>query len=171
MCLGGVGGLGGRRKSVSQRAPKHTTHTHTGVFVFESPQLGSCTYRCTYINLVVRTFLFFLFSFLREHKKHANGYKRTKIKKAVFYALKKHLRGKKSLIHLFAFLCFLCFCLVAFLCFLCLFLLFVLFVSAKSFRKKKEFKIALMTSFTLLLKIEIISQNLFFFTHIKFRSK
>ena len=122
---GGVGGLGARRKSVSQRAPKHTTHTHTGVFVFESPQLGSCTYRCTYINLVVRTFLFFLFSFLREHKKHANGYKRTKIKKAVFYALKKHLRGKKLLIHLFAFLCFCAFAWLrfcafcAFFCFLC----------------------------------------------------
>ena len=35
-----------------------------------------------------------------------------------FYALKKHLRGGKSLIHLFVFLCFLCaFC--AFCAFLC----------------------------------------------------
>ena len=59
-----------------------------------------------------------------------------------FYAHKKHLRGRKSLVHLFASLCFLCF-----------FVLFVLFGLAKSFRKKiKRFKIALITSFTLLLK-------------------
>ena len=38
-----------------------------------------------------------------------------KQKRQRFYALKKHLRGKKSLIHLFAFLCFLC----AFYAFLC----------------------------------------------------
>ena len=57
-----------------------------------------------------------------------------------FYALKKHLRGKKSLIRLFTFLCFLCF--LFFLCFWCV---------QKIFLKKKEFKTALMTSFTLLL--------------------
>ena len=41
-----------------------------------------------------------------------------KQKRQRFYALKKHLRGRKSLIRLFAFLCFLCaFC--AFCAFLC----------------------------------------------------
>ena len=49
------------------------------------------------------------------HRKHKNAHKRTKTKKAALNELKKHLRGKKSPIRLFAFLCFLCaFC--AFLC-------------------------------------------------------
>ena len=42
------------------------------------------------------------------HKKHKNARKRTKTKKAVLNALKKHLRGRKLFIRLFAFLCFLC---------------------------------------------------------------
>ena len=49
------------------------------------------------------------------HEKHKNAYKWTKTKKAALNALKKHLRGRNSLVHLYAFLCFLCaFC--AFLC-------------------------------------------------------
>ena len=55
------------------------------------------------------------FYFLNTHWKHKNVHKRTKTKKAVLNAFKNHLRGKKSLVPLFAFLCFLCaFC--AFLC-------------------------------------------------------
>ena len=67
-----------------------------------------------------------------------NRLQRTKIKNE----LKKHLWGKKSLIRLVAFLCF---CLGVFV-------LLVLLVRVKSFCKKnKEFKTALITSFTLLL--------------------
>ena len=49
----------------------------------------------------------------RTHKS-TNAHKRTKIKKAAFYALKKHLRGKKSysLICVFVLFMLLCFCLV-----------------------------------------------------------
>ena len=47
--------------------------------------------------------------------KHKNIHKRTKTKKAVLNALKKHLRRRKPFIRLFAFLCFLC-ALCAFLC-------------------------------------------------------
>ena len=99
--------------------------------------------------------------------KHKNAHKRTKIKKTAFYALKKHLSGKKSFICLFVFLCFLCFVLllVESLCFLCfllgcvfvflvllvLLVLSVLLVHQNLFIKKKEFKTALITSFTLLL--------------------
>ena len=52
-------------------------------------------------------FYFFTKRF-HTHKKHKNAYKRTKTKKAVLNALKKHLRGRKLLVRLFAFLCFLC---------------------------------------------------------------
>ena len=62
--------------------------------------------------------------------------------------LKKYLRGKKSLIRLFAFSCFLCFCLVAFLCFWCFWCVHNLF--AKNKKQNKEFKTPLITSFTLL---------------------
>ena len=58
----------------------------------------------------------------RKHKKYKNAKKQTKTK--------KHLRGRKSLV-----------------------CVFVLFVRSKSFRKKiKKFEIALIASFTLLLK-------------------
>ena len=99
--------------------------------------------------------------------KHKNAHKRTKIKKTAFYALKKHLSGKKSFICLFVFLCFLCFVLllgwvfVLFVLFawlrLCVFgafgafSAFGAFGASKSFHKKKEFKTTLITSFTLLL--------------------
>ena len=63
------------------------------------------------------------FYFLNERfyilEKHNNTYKRTKTKKTVLNALKNtHLRGRKSLVRLYAFLCFLC----AFLYFFVLFL-------------------------------------------------
>ena len=57
--------------------------------------------------------------------KHKNAYKQTKAKKRYFYAHKNHLKGKKSLIRLFAFLYF--------LCFLVLLVLLVLFVALNSF--------------------------------------
>ena len=65
--------------------------------------------------------------------RHKNALSEQKQKRQCSSAHKKHLREKKSLIRLFAFLCF---CLRV-LCFLCFFVLLVLFVRAKSFRKKK----------------------------------
>ena len=69
------------------------------------------------VNEVIRAVLNSLYFFtkrFRTHQKHKSintqsskstkRYKRTKIQNA----LKKHLRGRKSLICLFAFLCFLC---------------------------------------------------------------
>ena len=96
-------------------------------------------------SLVIKTVLAFLFSFLQKDftntKKHKSTkrYKQTKIKNA----LKKHLKGKKSLTCLFAFCAFAWLCLCA----------FVLLVRGKSFCKK-EFKTSLITSFTLLLEYE-----------------
>ena len=55
--------------------------------------------------------VFFSFFFTKRfhlRKKHKNALKQTKTKKAVLNALKKHLRGRKSLVCPFAFLCFLC---------------------------------------------------------------
>ena len=65
------------------------------------------------------------------HKKAQSAYKRTKIKKAAFYAL-KNIYGKKSLIRVFVLLMLLVLLLG------CVFVLFVLFVRVKSFRKKKR---------------------------------
>ena len=98
------------------------------------------------VNEVIREILNFFIYFCYERISHAqNAYRQTKIKKAAFYALKEHLRGKKALIRLFAFLCFLCtFCtfFVPFVLLLgCIFALFaffeffVFFVHVKSFRK------------------------------------
>ena len=102
------------------------------------------------INEVIRAILNFFIQKLHNHKKAQNAYKQIKIKNAP----KKHLRGKQSLICLFAFLCvcpsvfvpFSAFCAFnAFQCFL---------VRVKSFRKKnKDFKIAVITSFILLLEL------------------
>ena len=92
------------------------------------------------VNEVIRAVLdFYLFIYCSKrfytHKKHKTHMSEQKQKRQRFYALKKHLRERKSLIRLFAFLCFLyflcfwcflcfmCFCFVAslhFLCFLCL---------------------------------------------------
>ena len=53
------------------------------------------------------------------HTKSTKSYVREqKQKRQHFYVLKKHLRGKKLLIRLFAFLCFLC-AFYAFCAFLC----------------------------------------------------
>ena len=86
------------------------------------------------------TFLFFLFSFLRAHKKHRNANKRisdfflTDVFKRIFY-----------------FCSLVAFCAFAWLRF-CAFVLLVLLVRAKSFCKKnKGFETALITSFILLL--------------------
>ena len=80
--------------------------------------------------------------------------RRTKIKNVH----KKNLRGKKSLICLFAFLCF---CLVASFVLL---VILVHLVRAKSFCKKnKEFKTTLITSFTLLLKLQACNTSMNFF--------
>ena len=65
------------------------------------------------------------------HKKAQSAYKRIKIKKAAFYAL-KNIYGKKSLIRVFVLLMLLVLLLG------CVFVLFVLFVRVKSFRKKKK---------------------------------
>ena len=62
------------------------------------------------------------------HKKAQSAYKRIKIKKAAFYAL-KNIYGKKSLIRVFVLLMLLV---------LLLGCVFVLFVRVKSFRKKKK---------------------------------
>ena len=99
-------------------------------------------------------FSFFIFFSLcaKNRKKNQNAYKQRKIKSAP----KKHLRGKWSLIRLFAFCAFawlrLCafgtfgafWCFWNFLRFLCVWNLFVK-------KKKKEFTTALITLFTLLL--------------------
>ena len=72
-------------------------------------------------------------------------------------------------------ICVLCFCLVAFLCFWCFwcfqcFWYFWCFWCVQSlFLKKKEFKTALITAFTLLLKIYLIT-SLNFFNHNLFQS-
>ena len=55
------------------------------------------------------------FSFTKSTKTHISEQKQ---KRQHFCALKNHLRGKKSLIHLFVFLCFLC-AFYAFCAFLC----------------------------------------------------
>ena len=92
-------------------------------------------------------FSFFIFFSLcaKNRKKNQNAYEQRKIKSAP----KKHLRGKWSLIRLFAFCAFVWY----FLCFLVLLELFAVFVRVKSFckKKKKEFTTALITLFTLLL--------------------
>ena len=95
-----------------------------------------------------QTFLFFLqkdFTTTKSTKTHISEQKQ---KRQRFHALKKHLRGKKSLIRLFTFFAFawlrlFAFCafawlrLFAFLLFM-LFVLFVLFVRVKSFLKKNK---------------------------------
>ena len=115
---------------------------------------------------VLSLFFFFFTNRFHTHKKHTKAqyaHKRTKIKKATFYAFEEHLRRKKSLIRLFAFLYFLYFLCFSYLCAFSWLRLrtFVLIARVKSFCKKKKqkrFKTALMTSFTLLL-------NLFYYKH------
>ena len=76
-------------------------------------------------------FCFFTKRF-HTHKKHKTHKSKQKQKRQRFYVLEKHLRGRKSLIHLFPFCAF-----------------YVLFVRVKSFCKKKQ--TSLMISYTLLL--------------------
>ena len=108
----------------------------------------ACKYFCYFcllvlgsnVNEVIRAVLNVLFFFTGRFHTHKSTkrYKPTKIKNGH----KKDLRGKKSLICLFAFLCF---CLGAFVP-------FVPLLRVESFCKNnKEFKTALITSFTLLL--------------------
>ena len=69
-------------------------------------------------NEGIRAVLFLLrkdFTCTKSTKTHISEQKQ---KRQHFYALKKHLRGRKSLIRLFAFLCFLC-AFYAFCAFLC----------------------------------------------------
>ena len=107
------------------------------------------------VNEGIRAVLNHFYLFLREDftctksiKTHISEQKQ---KRQHFNAFKKHLRGKKSFICLFAFLCFLCF-FCAFLCFLhfmhflqflqflcfVVFVLFMLFVHVKSSCKKNK---------------------------------
>ena len=80
-----------------------------------------------------------------EVMKHKNAYKWSKIKRLCFMRIKTS-KGKKVT---YSFICILHFRMVASWRFWCLLRLFCI----KSFRKKnKEFKTALITSFTLLLK-------------------
>ena len=77
--------------------------------------------------------------FSSRAQKAQNAHKRTKIKKAAFYAHKKYVRGKS---HLVAYLRF---------CAFCAFCDCEIFLQKKKINK--DFKTALMTSFTLLLMI------------------
>ena len=52
--------------------------------------------------------LLFVTKRFHTHKKHKTHISEQKQKRQHFYALKKHLRARVSLIRLFAFLCFLC---------------------------------------------------------------
>ena len=61
------------------------------------------------VNEVIRAVLNFLFFFTKRFHKHKMHTSEQKQKRQHFYAHKKHLMRKKSLIRLFAFLCFLCF--------------------------------------------------------------
>ena len=80
---------------------------------------------------VLNIFIIFFYKKISHAQIAQKAYKRTKIKKgSIFYALKKYLRGKKSLICVFVLL---------------LGCVFVLFVRVKSFCKTKKFKTALMT--------------------------
>ena len=117
---------------------------------FKVVKCVSTTIVSSNINEVIRAVLDFFIQTFYNHKKAENVYKRTKIKNAP----KKHLGGKQSLIHLFAFCAFAW----ASLCLLVLFVLFCAFFCFfwflcmwNLFVKKKKFKTALITSFILLL--------------------
>ena len=93
----------------------------------------SCEDLGIYYISIVGTFLFFLFSFLCAHKKQENA------KQTIFIQLEVFMR--------------------AYLLGFGLWRVFVIFVRAKSFcKKKKKFKTALITSFTLLLENSLIEE-------------
>ena len=136
-----------------------------------SPQTGSRRYTHTHLKWFMGTsvfstfplqdfsFFYFLFSFLRVHKKHKNANKRI----SYFFPLRCFLSAFFIFVRLFAFCTFarLCFCALVLL------VLFVLFMRAKSFCKKnKEFKTALITSFILLLNSSYCKHE--FFKHYNF---
>ena len=86
----------------------------------------------------------------------------------------KTSKGKKVAYSLICAFVLLCLCLVVSLCFLCFLCFLVPLVRVKSFRKKnKEFKTALITSFTLLLVslkyfngfTVAVSSSLYFYSH------
>ena len=62
------------------------------------PGVSKCLNMSNSSNIIERIkVVFFFFSFtkrLHTHEKHKNAHQRTKTKKAVLNALKKHLRGK-----------------------------------------------------------------------------
>ena len=99
------------------------------------------------VDEAIRAFSNLFYKKISHAQKAQNAHKRTKTKRQRFYALKKHLRGKKSLIRL----CIFCALILFVLLLGCVFVFFVVFfVRVKSFRKNR-FEIALMTSVTLLL--------------------
>ena len=113
---------------------------------------------------------FFFTRKFHTHKKHKTHISEQKQKRQHFYAHKKHLRGRESLVWCFVlftlftlftlfrlFMLFTLFMLVfafyaffCFLCFLCFLCVWNLLVKKK---KKKWFRIALVISLTLLLKM------------------
>ena len=87
------------------------------------------------IKTISNFFFFFFFTrrFSHAQKEHKTHISEQKQKRQHFYVHKKHPRGGKSLVCLFASLWFLCFlCSLCFLCFLCF------FVCLKFSRKKKN---------------------------------
>ena len=62
------------------------------------------------VNEIIKAILnFFIFFFTKRFYPHTTYISKQKQKRQRFYAHKKYLRGRKSLIRLFLFLCFLCF--------------------------------------------------------------
>ena len=99
---------------------------------------------------------YFLLSFLREHKKHKNAHNRI----SDFSPLRCFSSAFFIFVGWFAFFCFLCFwCFWCFFCFLCFWCVRNIFV-----KKKKKFKTALMTSFTVLLKFILLQAWIFWIT-------
>ena len=141
-----------------------------------SPQTGSRRYTHTHLKWFMGTlvfstlhckdfsFFYFLFSFLRVHKKPKNTNKRIRY----FFPLRCFLRAFFIFVCLFTFLYF---CLVAFLYFLCFWCFLVLFGTFWCFWcflcvqnlsiKKKKFKTALITSFILLLNLSYCRHEFF----------
>ena len=85
----------------------------------------------SHINEVTETILDFFIQKFDKHKKH-----QTLTTNKSKNALKKHLRGKKPLIRLFAF------CAFAYALSLCLWVILVLLVRTKSFRENKGLKLS-----------------------------
>ena len=78
-------------------------------------------------------FICFFTKRFHTHKKHKNAHKQTKTKKTVLNMLKKHLKGRKSLVCLYEFLRFLC----AFYAFLCVKQKDNIFMRMKTSKRKK----------------------------------